>query len=38
MWKYYLLCCAGALRSRILQVWQFVYSTTGVPEGYVTKR
>jgi cyclopropane-fatty-acyl-phospholipid synthase len=38
MWKYYLLCCAGAFRSRILQVWQFVFSTTGVPDGYVTQR
>jgi cyclopropane-fatty-acyl-phospholipid synthase len=38
MWKYYLLCCAGAFRARTLQVWQFVFSTTGVPEGYVTQR
>jgi cyclopropane-fatty-acyl-phospholipid synthase len=34
MWKYYLLCCAGGFRARILQVWQFVLSPTGVPEGY----
>ncbi len=34
MWKYYLLCCAGGFRARVLQVWQFVLSPTGVPEGY----
>ena len=38
MWKYYLLCCAGGFRARILQVWQFVFSTGGVPEGYQTAR
>lgn len=38
MWKYYLLCCAGAFRARILQVWQFVFSTSGVPDGYRTAR
>ncbi|MEQ1900344.1 MAG: cyclopropane fatty acyl phospholipid synthase [Devosia sp.] len=38
MWKYYLLCCAGGFRSRLLQVWQFVLSPTGVPEGYVFQR
>ena len=34
MWKYYLLTCAGAFRSRKYQVWQFVLSKTGVPGGY----
>jgi cyclopropane-fatty-acyl-phospholipid synthase len=34
MWKYYLLCCAGGFRARVLQVWQFVLSPTGVPDGY----
>jgi hypothetical protein len=38
MWKYYLLCCAGGFRAKILQVWQFVLSTTGVPDGYITQR
>ncbi len=38
MWKYYLLCCAGGLRARVIQVWQFVLSTRGVPDGYVTQR
>lgn len=26
MWRYYLCCCAGAFRSRILQLWQVVFS------------
>lgn len=34
LWKYYLLVCAGGFRARGLQVWQFVLSPTGVPEGY----
>jgi cyclopropane-fatty-acyl-phospholipid synthase len=34
LWKYYLLCCAGGFRARALQVWQFVLSPTGVPDGY----
>jgi cyclopropane-fatty-acyl-phospholipid synthase len=34
MWKYYLLCCAGGFRARVLHVWQFVLSPTGVPDGY----
>lgn len=34
MWKYYLLSCAGAVRSRDMQVWQIVFSKTGVPGGY----
>jgi cyclopropane-fatty-acyl-phospholipid synthase len=38
LWKYYLLSCAGGFRARILQVWQFVLSTRGVPDGYVTQR
>lgn len=38
MWRYYLLCCAGGFRSKILQVWQFVLSPIGVPDGYVTAR
>ena len=38
MWKYYLLCCAGGFRARVLQVWQFVLSPTGVPDGYVFAR
>jgi cyclopropane-fatty-acyl-phospholipid synthase len=38
MWRYYLLCCAGGFRARAIQVWQFVLSTSGVPDGYVTQR
>lgn len=34
MWKYYLLMCAGAFRSRNLQDWQFVFSKNGTPGGY----
>jgi cyclopropane-fatty-acyl-phospholipid synthase len=38
MWKYYLLASAGAFRARAMHVWQFVLSTTGVPDGYQTAR
>lgn len=38
MWEYYLLCCAGAFRCKVLQVWQFVLSPYGVPDGYTTER
>jgi cyclopropane-fatty-acyl-phospholipid synthase len=34
MWKYYLLCCAGAFRARSIQVWQIVFSPKGVYGGY----
>ncbi len=34
-WKYYLLSCAGACRSRYLQLWQFILSKKGVPGGYL---
>jgi len=38
MWKYYLLSCAGAFRSRTIQLWQIVLSKDGVPSGYVSVR
>lgn len=38
MWKYYLLSCAGAFRSRYIQVWQIVLSKNGVPGGYRSVR
>ncbi|MGZ5006796.1 MAG: cyclopropane fatty acyl phospholipid synthase [Methylobacter sp.] len=38
MWKYYLLCCAGAFRSRENQLWQIVLSKNGVSGGYVSVR
>lgn len=34
MWRYYLLSCAGAFRSRDIQLWQWVMSRQGVPGGY----
>ncbi len=37
MWSYYLLSCAGAFRSRNIQLWQFVYSKKG-REGYQSIR
>ena len=38
MWKYYLLCCAGAFRARGQQLWQIVLSKGGVPGGYIPVR
>jgi len=38
MWKYYLLCCAGAFRARNLQLWQLVFSKHGVAGGYTPIR
>ncbi len=38
MWKYYLLSCAGAFRSRQNQLWQIVLSKGGVRGGYVSMR
>ncbi len=37
MWDYYLLCCAGAFRSRTIQLWQTVL-TKKVEERYDTHR
>lgn len=34
MWRYYLLMCAGAFRSREVQLWQIVLSKQGVKGGY----
>ena len=34
MFRYYLLSCAGAFRARDLQVWQIVFSPSGLPGGY----
>ena len=34
MWRYYLLCCAGAFRARDIQVWQWVLSMPGRPGVY----
>jgi len=34
MWVYYLLSCAGSFRARVNQLWQIVFSKTGVRGGY----
>lgn len=34
MWTYWLLSCAGAFRSRNLQLWQIVLSKNGLVNGY----
>ena len=38
MWEYYLLSCAGAFRSRSIQLWQIVLSPNGVKGGYKSIR
>lgn len=38
MWKYYLLCSAGAFRARNLQLWQLVFSKYGIEGGYTSVR
>jgi cyclopropane-fatty-acyl-phospholipid synthase len=38
MWRYYLLSCAGSFRNRSIQLWQVVFSKTGVPGGYRSLR
>lgn len=34
MWRYYLLSSAGGFRARDMQLWQWVLSKHGVPNGY----
>ena len=38
MWTYWLLSCAGAFRSRNLQLWQIVFSKKGIVGGYKSIR
>lgn len=38
MWKFYLLCCAGAFRARRFQLWQIILSKHGVLGGYESIR
>lgn len=38
MWTLYLLGCAGAFRARYLQLWQIVFSKSGVVGGYIPTR
>jgi cyclopropane-fatty-acyl-phospholipid synthase len=37
-WSYYLLHMAGSFRARKNQLWHFVFSKTGLPEGYPVVR
>ena len=38
MYRYYLLSCAAAFRTRDIQLWQLVLSPRGVPGGYRSVR
>jgi cyclopropane-fatty-acyl-phospholipid synthase len=38
MWRYYLLSCAGAFRSRDIQLWQLVLSKDGIRGGWKRTR
>lgn len=38
LWSFYLQSCAGAFRCRKYQLWQLVFSPTGVPGGYQAVR
>ena len=38
MWTYYLLAYAGAFRARRNQLWQIVFSQTGLRQGYLSIR
>lgn len=38
MWKFYLLSCAGAFRSRHMELWQIIFSKNGVSGGYHSVR
>jgi len=38
MFRYYLLSCAAAFRTRDLQLYQFVFSPSGIPGGYEAVR
>jgi len=38
MWRYYLLSCAASFRVRDIQLWQIVFSKTGVQGGYQVPR
>ncbi len=38
MWCYYLLSCAGSFRARDNQLWQIVFSGTGISDGYQAPR
>ncbi len=38
MWKFYLLACAATFRVRHNNLWQIVFSKSGVPGGYTSIR
>lgn len=38
MWVFYLLSCAGLFRARYTQLWQVIFSKSGVQGGYVSVR
>ena len=38
MWNYYLLYCAGGFNTRTMQLWQIVFSKTGLKAGYIAPR
>jgi len=38
MWKFYLLACAGTFGARVMHLWHFVLSKTGVLGGYEAVR
>lgn len=38
IWQFYLLTCAGAFRSRDINLWQVVFSKGGILGGYEAKR
>ena len=38
MWRYYLLSCAGAFRSRKIHLWQIVFSKNGIIGGFQAPR
>ena len=38
MFRYYLASCAAAFRARDIQLWQVVFSPTGVDGGYISFR
>ena len=38
MWNFYLLSSAASFRSRVLQLWQIVFSKTGIKTGYIALR
>ncbi len=38
MWKFYLLCSAGGFKTRGMQLWQFVFSKSTIPNVYQSVR